>query len=190
MSKILVIVGHVRPGTYCDALGDAYATGARAGGHDVTLVHTATLDFDPILRGAYEERQPLEADLVPIRDALFSADHIVIIFPLWLGTMPAILKGFLERILQLDLFDAMKAGHFVSPLKGKSARIIMTMGMPGFVYRWWFGAHALSVLKRNILGFLGAGPIRSTIHGSIESVSDEKRKTWLAAAEALGRVAN
>jgi NAD(P)H dehydrogenase (quinone) len=189
MSKILVIVGHVRLGTYCDALGDAYTKGARGGGHDVAIVRTADLAFDPILRGAYEELQSLEPDLVPVRDALCSAHHIVIIFPLWLGTMPAILKGFLERILQPDLFEPMKQGRFVTPLKGKSARVIMTMGMPGFIYRWWFGTHALSVLKRSILGFLGAGPIRSTIHGSIESVTDDKRKSWLADAEALGRAA-
>jgi putative NADPH-quinone reductase len=187
MSRIILIVGHARTATYCEALGEAYATGARAGGHDVTLVNTATLAFDPVLRGAYEERQPLEPDLETARDVLMAADHIVMIFPLWLGTMPAILKGFLERILQPDLFDAMKEGRFIAPLKGKSVRIIMIMGMPGFVYRWWFGAHALSVLKRNILGFIGAGPIRSTIHGSIESVSDNQRKSWLAQAEAMGR---
>ncbi len=97
----------------------------------------------------------------------------MIVFPLWLGTMPAILKGFLERVLQPEIFDAAREGRFKQPLKGKSARIITTMGMPGFVYRWWFGTHALKVLEHNILRFVGAAPVRTTIHGSIESVSDE-----------------
>jgi putative NADPH-quinone reductase len=187
MSKVLVIVGHARTATYCDALGEAYAKGARAGGHDVTHVRTAELTFDPVLRGAYAELQPLEPDLAAAHDALLAADHIVIIFPLWLGTMPAILKGFLERVLQPEIFDAAREGRFQKPLKGKSARIITTMGMPGFVYRWWFGTHALKVLEHNILRFVGAAPVRNTIHGSIESVSDDKRKSWLADAEAMGR---
>jgi len=187
MSRILVVVGHSRLGTYCEALGEAYARGGRAGGHDVTLVKTAGLEFDPVLRGAYVELQELEPDLQIARRALTDADHIVIIFPLWMGTMPAILKGFLERILQPDLFAAAKEGRFIHPLKGKSARIIVTMGMPGFIYRWWFGTHALSVIKHNILKFLGVSPVRTTIHGGVETVHQTRREAWLAEAEELGR---
>jgi len=153
------------------------------------LVNTAALNFNPVLRGAYEELQPLEQDLVAIHEALLAADHIAIIFPLWLGSMPAILKGFLERILQPDIFPAAREGKFAKPLAGKTARVIVTMGMPSFVYRWWFGTHALKVLEHNILRFVGAGPVRTTIHGSIEAVGDEKRRAWLQNAEAIGRQA-
>jgi putative NADPH-quinone reductase len=65
----------------------------------------------------------------------------------------------------------------------------MTMGMPGFIYRWYFGAFALRMLKRNILEFVGVSPIRATIHGMIEAVTQEKRQSWLADAEAIGRKA-
>jgi putative NADPH-quinone reductase len=75
----------------------------------------------------------------------------------------------------------------VKILKGKSARIIVTMGMPGFIYRWWFGAHAVKMLKRNILGFVGVHPIRTSIYGSIEGAGDERRRRWLNEIEALGR---
>jgi len=143
--------------------------------------------FDPILHVGYETAQPLEPDLEAAREAIFAADHLVLIFPLWVGTLPAIFKGFLERVLQPDLVECAKQGKWATPFKGKSARIVMTMGMPGFVYRWYYGAHALKMLKGNVLGFLGAGPIRATIHGSIESVGAERRKTWLAEAESLGR---
>lgn len=62
----------------------------------------------------------------------------------------------------------------------------MTMGMPGFDYCWYYGAHAIRMLKRNILAFVGAGPIRSKIHGMIEAVSPEKPQKWLMEAEGLG----
>ena len=73
--------------------------------------------------------------------------------------------------------------------KGKSAHVIMTMGMPGLIYRWYYGAHALKLLKRNILHFIGIKPVRSTIYGMIEAVGDDKRKQWLREVEALGHQA-
>jgi NAD(P)H dehydrogenase (quinone) len=187
MAKIVVIVGHSKAGSFCQALGDAYVRGALAGGHEAEHFETATLAFDPILREGYERAQPLEPDLERARAAMLAADHLVIIFPLWLGTMPAILKGFLERVLQPDLVEGAKQKQFPKLFKGKSAHVIVTMGMPGFVYRWWYGAHALKVLKRNILSFLGAGPVRSTVHGYVEGVGVEGRQRWLDEAEAMGR---
>jgi putative NADPH-quinone reductase len=135
--------------------------------------------FDPVLREGFERVQPLEPDLQPAHDALLAADHLVIIFPLWFGALPAILKGFIERVLQPDLIEPARQRRFVRILRGKSARIIVTLGMPGFVYRWWFGAHALKMLRRNILGFIGVRPIRSSILGNIEGVGAEGRRRWL-----------
>ena len=189
MTRVVVVVGHSRTGTLCEALAEAYATGARSAGHEVELVHLARLRFDPILRGAYDWVQALEPDLGEAYRAIMAADHLVIVFPLWLGGMPAILKGFLERLLQPDLVTAHRNKKFVQLLKGKSARVIMTMGMPGLVYRWWYGAHALLALKRNILEFMGVSPVKSTLFGMIEAVSADRRHEWLREVEALGREA-
>ncbi len=64
-------------------------------------------------------------------------------------------------------------------LTGKSARIAVTMGVPAFFYRWYFGTHGLKGLERNILGFVGIGPIRESLFGMIEGASDAKRRKWL-----------
>lgn len=189
MARIVVIVGHARRDTYCDALAEAYRRGAEAAGHVVALLPLASMTFDPILRGAYRELQPLEPDLAGAHDAIAASDHMVLIFPLWLGTLPAILKGFLERVVQPDIFEPAKTGTFATPWGGKSARIVITMGMPAFVYRWYYGAHALKTLKHHILGFLGVGPIRSTLLGNIQGVTAERRASWLDDMEALGRAA-
>lgn len=187
MARIAIIVGHARQGTFCEALAAAYRHGAEVGGHEVRLLVTSRMRFDPILHEGYERVQPLEPDLATAHEAIVWADHLVLIFPLWVGTLPAIFKGFLERALQPDLVGPAKEGRFVQPLAGKSGRIVVTMGMPGFVYRWYFGAHALNMLKRNILGFLGVKPIRSTIYGRVEAVGEARRKAWLAEVEAMGR---
>lgn len=191
MARIAIIVGHARRDTYCEALGTAYKSGAEAGGHVADMFVLARMSFDPILHEGFSKEQKLEPDLQAAQDAIGRADHLVVIFPLWMGSLPAILKGFLERILQPGFAverDENDAGY--RPLlTGKSARIIMTMGMPALVYRWWFGAHALRMLKRNIMGFVGIAPVRSTIFGMVAVGSDARRQRWLDQVAAMGHAA-
>ena len=187
MARVVVIVGHARTATYCEALGESYVRGAHAGGHQAELFVTSRMDFDPILHMGFTQVQALEPDLLQAHDALLAADHIVMIFPLWMGMMPAIFHGFLERVLQPEFVPAEKQKKFPKTLRGKSVRIIITMGMPAFVYRWWFGAHTLKVLKRNILGLVGAASVRSLILGNVEGVGAQGRTKWLTDVERLGR---
>ena len=191
MSKIAIVVGNPQTASYCEGLGKAYLRGAQSGGHEAKLFVLAQMKFDAILREGYRREQVLEPDLVAARQALQACDHVVFVFPLWCGDMPAIMKGFIERVLQGDLLAIQRSGGKASwkIFKGKSARVIMTMGMPGWFYRWYYGAHALKLLKRNILHFTGIRPVRSTVYGMIEAVGDDKRKQWLREVEALGHQA-
>lgn len=189
MARIAIVVGHTKTGTLCEALGESYAAGALAGGHEVSLFVTAKMAFDPILHEGFARVQELEPDLEAAREAIRAANHLVLIFPLWLGDMPAILKGFLERVLQPELVEPAKRGKHVKLLKGKSARTVTTMGMPGLVYRWYFRAHAVKMLRRNILGWMGVRPVRSTILGGVEFVGARGRKRWLQQMEGWGRKA-
>jgi NAD(P)H dehydrogenase (quinone) len=188
MARIAIIVGNPLHDSYSEALGQAYQRGAESGGHQATVFMLGRMNFDAILREGYRREQALEPDLAAARAAFVACDHVVIIFPLWCGDMPAILKGFFERILQPDLLSIQKSGGKASwkIFKGKSARVIMTMGMPGWFYRIYYGAHALKLLRRNILQLVGITPVRSTCYGMIEAVSDDTRKSWLREVEALG----
>lgn len=170
---------------FCHALAEAYAAGARQAGHEVQTLAIAELDV-PFLRTQDEWLHgALPPQFKEPQDRLKWADHLVLIYPLWLGDMPAYLKAFLEQIARPGFAFAAGAG---SPkpgvLKGKSARVIVTMGMPAFVYRWFFLKHSLTSLKRNVLEFVGIRPVRETIIGSIEATDHNK---WLAKAAALGR---
>ncbi|WP_417687093.1 NAD(P)H-dependent oxidoreductase [Roseibium sp.] len=191
--SVVVIDGHPDPDPahFCHALALSYCKGARHAGHKVSLISLADLDF-PLLRSpkAFAE-DPTPDSLIPARDTLLAADHVTIIFPLWLGSMPALLKGFLEQVLHRDTAfeDTAENAFPKGKLKGKSARIITTMGMPGLVYRLWFLSHGLKALERNILKFIGFSPVRDTVFGMVEMVSDDKRKRWLAKVEDLGKQA-
>ena len=191
MAVITIIVGHPQRVTYGEALAEAYRRGAESVGHTVHLFKLADMTFEPILRGGYREEQPLEPDLQAAYDALAASDHWVFVFPLWCGDMPALLKGFFERILQPDLIRRQGTENAMNwrIFEKKSARIIMTMGMPVSIYRLWYGPHALKLLKNNILNFIGIKPVRETLLGMIAESSDEKRDDWLKQAEAMGRSA-
>lgn len=188
--RIAIILGHPdgRGNHFGHALVDVYKKSAEAAGHEVRLVDVGKAEF-PLLRSKneYETGTPPEA-IQQGQHTVAWADHLVIYFPLWLGAMPALLKGFLEQVLRPGFaYRAAESGGMPKKLlRGKSARIIITMGMPAFVYRWYFGAHGLKNLKRNILGLCGVHPIRESLIGMVEG-SDAHRKKWLAKMENLGR---
>jgi putative NADPH-quinone reductase len=189
--RIVIVQGHPDPGggRYGHALADAYREGALEAGHEVELLPVAEFDF-PLLRTKkdFDGGDPPEA-ILRCQQAIARADHLVIIHPLWLGSMPALLKGFLEQVFR-PTFAFGKSDKPGRPgeklLKGKSARVIVTMGMPALAYRWLYGAHAVKSLERNILAFTGFGPVRRTLIGMVESRDDTRRRKRLAEARKLG----
>eukprot|EP01037_Dinobryon_pediforme_P026068 gene26068-28460_t len=188
LMKITVIQGHPDASGrhYLHALAEAYVEGARSA-HEIRRIEVAALDF-PLLHSKKEWSGPVPPSLETAHDAILWADHLVILFPLWLGDMPALLKGFLEQAIRIDI-DAAAASKAKSDwrvLKGKSARIIVTMGMPALIYRWYFFAHGVTNLRRGILGFVGARPVRETLIGSVEAMSDTARRRWLETMPQLG----
>lgn len=190
MSKRVVVVqGHPDPagGHYVHALADAYAEGAQAAGHEVRRIDVARLDF-PWLRNKQEhESGSVPAAIRESQETIRWASHIVILYPLWLGEMPALLKAYLEQLLRPGFAYQIDKGHIQKFLSGKSARIVVTMGMPAVVYRWYFGAHSLKALQRSILGFVGIKPVRATLIGMVEGQSNAKRQGWLEQLRILGR---
>ena len=189
--RVVVIQGHPDPdpNRFCRALADAYAAGAMAAGHPVRRIEVAQLDF-PILH-TKEDFQSGEAPeaIRQAQETIGWAEHLLIVYPLWLGSMPALLKAFLGQVFRPGFATTGDAtrGAWRKLLVGKSARIVVTMGMPALVYRWYFRAHSLRSLERNILGFCGIAPIRETLIGMVEAKSDAKRHAALEKIRELGR---
>jgi len=191
MSKaIATIQGHPDPsgGHFCHALAQAYAEGARDENHTIHDIHVARIEF-PLLwtKTEWETGQPPESILQAQR-IIHDCDHLILIYSLWLGTIPAMLKGFLEQVLRPGFavgLDSSGRG-WDKMLQGKSARIVVTMGMPALAYRWFFRAHGLKNLERNIPHFCGIRPVRETLIGLIESMNDKRRRQWLDKLRTLG----
>jgi putative NADPH-quinone reductase len=191
--RILLIQGH--PDTEITHLGhlleEAYARGAASAGHEVRRIVVAKLSFR-LLRSKKEwQFGKLPDSLEQAQHDIAWAEHIVIFYPLWLGDMPALLKGFLEQVARPDFaFNKHSANPFeVKKLAGRSARVVVTMGMHATLYRWFFRAHSVKSLERNILRFLGLAPVRETLIGMVEDMDETKLQEWTEKLEALGEAA-
>jgi putative NADPH-quinone reductase len=192
--RILLVQGHPDAVTphLCHTLADAYAEGAQAAGHEVRHINVAQLDF-PLLRSQQAwEHGELPATLQTAQDDIAWAQHLVLFFPLWLGDMPALLKGFLEQVARPGFAFSAEGGNPFGRkgLSGRSARVVVTMGMPALVYRWYFRAHSLKSLERNILGFVGIAPVNESLVGLVDKLGDPGVKKWQAKMRALGRAAS
>jgi putative NADPH-quinone reductase len=189
--RIAIIDGHPDSDEqrFIHAIATAYESGARAAGHDVRRIIVSELAF-PGLRSSedFKKRRPPRA-IRACQRTIAWADHLVILYPLWLGAMPALLKSFFEQLLRPGFaFKAARGSRMPRKLlKGKSARIVVTMGMPALFYRWYFRAHSLKSLERNILAFCGVHPVRASLLGAVETIGPRARKEWLTKIEALGR---
>lgn len=189
--RILIINGHpdAGQGHFGDALVTAYADAARQAGHTVEELHVAALQFPLVSSKEDWESGTVPPDILHAQERIVWAEHLVFFYPLWLGSMPALLKGFLEQILRPGFaFSPVTGGmHSERLLGGRSARIVITMGMPAIAFRLYFGAHSLKTLRRNILGFCGIAPIHSTLIGLVETRRAGHRERALHKLATLGR---
>lgn len=186
--RIAIIQGHPDAAGHhlLNAMADAYAEAAISAGHQVRRIEVARLDF-PLLRTQAEfESGELPPALTQAREDMRWAEHWVFLFPLWHGTMPALLKGFLEQIFRPGFaMEYREKGFPRRLLAGRSARIVVTMGMPVLLYRWYFGAFGVRSFERSMLRFAGIKPIRESLFG-LTLADEKKRARWIEAMRRHG----
>jgi putative NADPH-quinone reductase len=193
--QIVIIQGHPDPQGhhFGHALAEAYAKGATEAGHKIEVIDVAKLDF-PLLRSREENEHGVPPEAIrQAQAAILRADHLLMLYPVWNGAMPALLKGFLEQTFRpAFIFPDAKPGEPMGfffalkqrkRLKGKTARIVVTMAMPALVYRWYFHPHP----EKNTLRLSGVGPIKESLIGLVETPASRNRKRWLHRMQAFGR---
>ena len=187
---ILIIDGHpdVARERLVHALADQYASAAEATGHTVRVVKLAELEF-PWLRSAKEFAGSPPPMIVEQQKRLLWADHLVVFYPLWLGSMPALLKAFFEQVLRPGFAFAYGKGKGLPKklLAGKSARLVVTMGMPSMFFRLYYRSHSVRSLARNILGFVGFKPVRVSLIGNVEGSAKARKHSIDALLEIARR---
>jgi 1,4-dihydroxy-2-naphthoate octaprenyltransferase len=186
--RVLIIVGHPRKASFCGALARAYRKGAARAGVELRELWLADLRFDRDVHSFDPEVQPIEKDVRRARQLIAWADHLVFVYPTWWGTMPGLLKGFLDRVLAPGFaFEDLPNGGWRPLLRGKSADLLTTMDTPGWAYRWIYRAPGHNAMRRASLGFCGVATSRALRFGPIKASLPEQRQAWLEIAERRGR---
>ena len=188
--KILVLLGNPDSDSFSGAMADHYASGAQDAGHEVVRVNIGDLQFDPILHKGYKEIQELEPDLIDLQDKFRWADHVVIVYPNWWCTMPAILKGLFDRMWLPGFafnFDK-QTKRIVRHLEGKTSRVIIISGTHSPFKTWWNFGDFTNEIQHGILEFAGLST-RVAAYGPVERVDDTQREKWFSEVERMGQKA-
>lgn len=190
MKKTLIILGHPDAASYCGHLAECYARGVEEAGAPLRRVNLGDLNFDPVLHEGYKSIQPLEPDLKRVQKDLLWADHLVFVYPMWWGSMPALLKGFIDRAFLPSFSFKFKddtSYQWKGLLKGKSARLLITLDGPPLAVRLLFQDPAIRSMKGMTLKFCGVNPVRVSQFGSVKRATKARRILWRLQVEDLGR---
>lgn len=194
--KIVVLLGH--PNADADTLSYEVATvyeeAAKKAGHEVRRFNLGELEFDPILHKGYKVIQELEPDLRLMQEAIKWADHLVVIYPNWWCTMPALLKGLFDRFwLPGFAFNMRKhndgspAAGWIKRMNGKTARVFVLSGTHPFFIWMLFGDYT-NEIKNGILWFAGF-KVKVSRFGPTDHSPAWKAHEWLRKAGKLGKLA-
>ena len=178
--RILVILGHPSSNSFCAAIAERYTQSALRAGHEVRQLSLGKIDFDPILREGYQQIQPLEADLRQAQADILWAEHLTLVYPIWWGGIPALLKGFFDRVFLPGFAFKYREGKAFPDklLHGRSAHLLVTMDTPPWYYRWIYKMPGHNQMKITILEWCGIKPIKISSFGPLRGSSPEQREKW------------
>jgi NAD(P)H dehydrogenase (quinone) len=187
--KILIINGHPNASSFNFGIAAAYKQGAESSGAEVKEVVIADLKFNPNLEFGYQKRTELEPDLIEAWDKIVWADHLVWIHPVWWGGLPAITKGFIDRVFLPGFAFKFRENSvwWDKLLAGKTANIITTLDQPSWYYWFAFGRPSVNQLKKSTLEYCGIKPVKVTYIGIVKTADVSLRKKWLDKVVILGR---
>ncbi|MGE0407911.1 MAG: NAD(P)H-dependent oxidoreductase [Amphiplicatus sp.] len=186
--EVCILQGHPH-GTrehLCHALADAYAAGAKSAGATIETINLGLLKVD-FLRDPAAFVAPPPKPILEAQETIRRCGHLFVIYPLWLGAMPAVVKAFFEQLSRNAFAIAeSKHGWPRKMLKGRSARVAVTMGMPAAAYRLFFGAHGVKGFESGVLAMAGFKPVRETLIGGVGALKEASGNRLLKRFENLG----
>jgi putative NADPH-quinone reductase len=189
IKKILIINGHPNKDAFNFGIATAYKKGAENSGAEVKEIIIADLTFNPNLQFGYQKRTELEPDLLDAWEKIKWADHLVWVHPVWWGGLPAITKGFIDRLFLPGFAFQYRENSVLwdKLLKGKTAHIITTIDQPSWYYWLVYGRPSVNQLKKSTLEFCGVKPVKVTYFANVKTATNELRKKWLDKVVELGR---
>jgi NAD(P)H dehydrogenase (quinone) len=189
MKKILIINGHPTKNSFCEALCKTYSSAASSAGNELVLLNLYELDFKINFQNGYTKKTEPKKDILLAQEKIKWANHIVIVHPVWWGSVPALLKGFFDTALLPGFaFKYRKEGMLWDKLlSGKTAHLIYTSDTPIWIYKLFFSAPSVNQVKKRTLQFCGINQVKVTGIGPIRKSTQEFREKWIEKIAKFGK---
>lgn len=189
--KVVIVFNHPYDGSYCNAILHAVTTGIQKGSHEVDIIHLDKDGFNPVMTAedlkAFRNKNPVDPKVLEYKTRIEQADHLVFIFPVWWELMPALMKGFIDKVIFPGVaYDyTNKSNTAMKPLwsKIRGVTMITTMNTPGILYWGIFGNAIQKAVMRGTFWKIGYKNRKWISFNMVKMVSDAKRKKWLAKLE-------
>ena len=189
--NVVIVFNHPYEGSFCNAILDSVMKGLESANHDIDLIHLDKDGFNPVMTSedlkAFRDKKPIDTKVLEYKSRLEKADRLIIIFPIWWELMPALTKGFIDKVIFPGIaFDyTNKSNTRMKPLlnKLKGVTIISTMNTPKVLYRLVFGNAIQKALLRGTFWKLAYSNRKWISFNMVKSVSQQKRENWLSKLE-------
>ncbi|WP_341900883.1 NAD(P)H-dependent oxidoreductase [Fluviicola taffensis] len=188
--KVVIVFNHPYDGSYCNAILDSVMKGLQKATHEVDLIHLDKEGFNPVMTSqdlkAFVDRKPIDPKVIEYKERLEQADHLVFIFPIWWELMPAMTKGFIDKVIFPGVaYDYKANGYGMIPIfkNIKSVTVITTMNTPLVLYRLIFGNAIRKAIITGTFWKTGYKNRKWISFNKVKMVSDAKRKKWLEKIE-------
>lgn len=181
--KTLIVYAHPNPKSFNAAIKETLVSELQAKGHEVKVRDLYAMNFNPVLNvddfNHYAQKQ-IPADVKAEQDGITWADHVVFLYPTWWIGMPAILKGYIDRVFTNGFAFSYTENGAEGLLKGKKALVIQTTGQPLDLLKQYNLLSPMEVsVDHGILGFTGIEVITHQFFGGVPYSSDDDRKRML-----------
>jgi len=188
--NVLIVFNHPYKGSYCSAILNSVQEGLNRANHNVDLIHLDEDGFNPVMKQedllAFRNRKVTDPQSIAYINRLEKADCVVFIFPIWWELMPALMKGFIDKVIfPGSFYNYTDSGNFMSPLMKniKHITVITTMNTPRPLYKLIYGNAIKKAFIRGTLRKTGYKNISWINLSMVKSVSRERRGKWLANIE-------
>lgn len=193
MTKTLIVTCHPYDGSFCHALMTAAKNGAQTNGNSVDIIDLEADHFDPVMHSqdliGFLKHKAQDEQARDYIERVHAADHLILVFPIWWELMPAMMKGFIDKVIfPGETFDYTTSGTGMRSLlpQLQSTTVITTMNTPKVLYRWIFGDAIQRALLRGTFKKMGLKSVKWLNCSMVKKSSDQKRKIWLQQAERIG----
>lgn len=189
--KVVIVFNHPYEGSFCNAILNSVTTGLQKSKHTIDIIHLDKEGFNPVMTGAdlkaFRDKKPVDPKVIEYNNRIKNADHLIFIFPIWWELMPAMTKGFVDKVIfpgiAYDYKDA--SNTLMKPLWNnlQGFTMITTMNTPNYLYWLLFGNAVKKAMLLGTFWKIGYENRKWISFNQVKQVSDTKRKKWLSELE-------